>query len=187
MKKLPQVLLVLTVLAAGIMHGHYHFSRERGLTPGKVTCLSHVSRALRNLTKYAGEKIEHPQAKKKNTIRGGKYTIKPVTPSHGNWDVVERPGDEKEAQIPRKTKPTYNDKLDRADMLINEATIYLRVAALNKELESEYAKKTLKATGEALDILEPLFKKYPENQEIKQRMQSIYKLRHDATKRDHAM
>ncbi len=186
MKKLPQVLLVLTVLAAGIMHGHYNFSRERGLTPGKVTYLSHVGKTITNFAKHAGEKTEHPQAKKKNTIKGGKYTIKPATP-HGNWDVVEPPRDDKEAQIPRKTKPTYNDKLDRADMLINEAAIYLRVAGLNKELESEYAKKTLKATGEALDILEPLFKKYPENQEIKQRMQSIYKLRHDATKRDHAM
>lgn len=185
MKKLPQVLLVLTVLAAGIMHGHYHFARERGLISRKITYLGHVGRAFTNMAKDTGDKAASPQPMKKNTVKGGKYTR--AEAPHGTWDVVKPPRDEKEVQIPRGKKPTYNEKLEKVDSLIREAEVYSNVASLNKEREAEYAKKTLKVTGEALDILEPLFKKYPENGEIKRRMQDIYRLRHDATKRDHAM
>lgn len=198
MNRLPQVLIVFSVLIAGALHGHYNYSLQMGHIPWDTGFTEHVGNTVRILYKDKKEeagKGDTGSSKDKGSNQAqadfgvGPASEPPPPEVEWEWELAEK--DRPEA--PPVAPPIYPEKrfpkqseLDKVDSLVKEAEIYLRVATISHELQKDYAQKALKTTDEALDIIDRLIEQCGRLPEIIERLQSVTDVRKDAVKLDHA-
>ena len=190
MKVLLEMVLILTVIAAGVTYGYYDFRVERGyrgsyLThlgeiPGKLRRKIGKSPRLRRRAKPPKSRVpetpeqpdrpvrEHPEAEKA-PVEGG-YARRTFQPER------------EEAETPKRRFLEYQAVLDEADRIIMAASTYRKLAVMKVERRQEYARKILDSTEDILRILDELNEKYPDQPEIEERLQEIHRLRQFAVK-----
>jgi hypothetical protein len=187
MNKLPQVLLVLTVLGLGVMYGYYDFRVERGYhgsflalageTLGQVGKQPEVKlypphravlerdKTARASVKASGDAPEEKHPKVQKTLGEGGYAEQVTRPEH------------KERETPKRHIPPHQAELDEADRVIMAASTYRRLAVMNEEKRQEYAGKILDGTEDVLESLDELNQKFPNQPEIEERLSEILRLR----------
>ncbi len=166
MKRLLEVVLVLTVISLGVIHGHYHFTLDRGFIPRDVSPAGHPVNKVR-------------------------FTDTSTGTIDGSWDYTDGGGKGRETgegELPsaEDKEPSLESRLEKVDRWIERASRAGKYAAQNPEYRTEYTRKALEYTREALDILNPLQEKYPDNPEIERRLQAVTRIRQSAVKDDSA-
>lgn len=192
MKKLPQVFLVLTVLALGVMYGYYDFRVERGYGGSFLTCIGETFSQARKqpevgLCPVHRAMLERDKATKTSAKASGdaseaKHPEAEKAPEEGAHAERTPKPETREPDTPKPGIFPSRDRLDKADQVLKAASAYYKLAVMNVEKRQEYAQKILDSTEDTLETLDELNQKFPNQPEIEERLSEILRLRQFATK-----
>jgi len=175
MSGLIKALLIIVIIIAGVMHGHFQWSRD--FTDNETEWTELITDAL-NL-----------EMERINSGAENDSNLSDV-PGNDNEADMEEPEDRMDAdgdfEVPQDDKdedePLYKPLLDDADLYIAKATSSLVLAYRDQNNRRKHVGKVFEHTDEALNILEALELSYQDNPDIEERLGQVFRIREDAMK-----
>jgi len=193
MKVLLEVVLILTVIAAGMTYGYYDFRVERGYRGSYLTHLGEIPGKLRGNVRVGlcpkhramlqGTKSGQAPTRSDSTDKQNEeHHETEKAPVEGGYAKRTFQPEREVQESPKHKLQQFQAELDKADQVLKAASTYYRLAVMNEEKRQEYARKILDITEETLRKLNELNDKYPDQPELEERLQEFFRLRQFAVK-----